>query len=164
MAVRKVSARVELDGEREYKEALKELNTGNATLRSEMQKLQAEFKGQEDSTEALTKKGDLLQRQLQQQQDKVEKLREAVRNSAQQYGEADERTQKWVQQLNKAEAEQFNLQHQLDETNEALQGQGEEMVGLGDTVNDLAEKFGIRLPQGVSDALFGASAHIHASI
>ena len=153
MAVRKVSARVELDGEREYKEALKELNTGNATLRSEMQKLQAEFKGQEDSTEALTKKGDLLQRQLQQQQDKVKQLQEAVRNSAQQYGEADERTQKWVQQLNKAEAEQFNLEHQLEETNAALQGQEEEMIGLGDTVSNLADRFGVHLPKGITDAL-----------
>ena len=153
MAVRKVSARVELDGEREYKEALKELNTGNATLRSEMQKLQAEFKGQEDSTEALTKKGDLLQRQLQQQQDKVKQLQEAVKNSAQQYGEADERTQRWIQQLNKAEAEQYNLEHQLDDTNAALQGQGEEMVGLGDTVSSLTEKFGIHLPAGITDAL-----------
>lgn len=153
MAVRKVGARVELDGEREYKEALKELNTGNATLRTEMQKLQAEFKGQENSTEALTKKGDLLQRQLQQQQDKVKQLQDAVKNSAQQYGEADERTQKWIQQLNKAEAEQFSLEHQLDETNAALQGQGEEMVGLGDTVSNLTEKFGVHLPQGITNAL-----------
>ena len=33
-----------------------------------MKKLQAEFKGNADSTEALTRKGDLLQRQLLQQQ------------------------------------------------------------------------------------------------
>lgn len=153
MAVRKVSARVELDGEREYKEALKEINTGNATLRTEMQKLQAEYKGSADSAEYLTKRSELLERQMLQQQDKIDKLREAVRNAAEQYGEADGRTQQWIQQLNRAEAEQFNLQNQLKETNNAMETQGEEIVGLGDTVEGLADKFGIRLPQGVQDAL-----------
>ena len=153
MAVRKVSARVELDGEREYKEALKEINTGNATLRTEMQKLQAEYKGSADSAEYLTKRSELLERQMLQQQDKIDKLREAVRNAAEQYGEADGRTQQWIQQLNRAETEQFNLQHQLEETNSAMETQGEEITGLGDTVEGLADKFGIKLPQGIQDAL-----------
>ena len=153
MAVRKVSARVELDGEREYKEALKEINTGNATLRTEMQKLQAEYKGSADSAEYLTKRSELLERQMLQQQDKIDKLREAVRNAAEQYGEADSRTQQWIQQLNRAEAEQFNLQNQLKETNSAMETQGEEITGLGDTVEGLADKFGIKLPQGIQDAL-----------
>ena len=42
---RNVGAKVVLDGEKEYKQALQELNTGNRTLASEMKKLQAEFKG-----------------------------------------------------------------------------------------------------------------------
>lgn len=153
MATRTVGARVAIDGEKEYKQALSELNTANATLRTEMQKLQAEYKGQEQSTEYLSKKSDILERQLLSQKDKVEKLREAVSNAAKQYGEADTRTQKYIQQLNKAEAEQFNLEHQLKDTTEAMEDQGEEMVGLGDTVTDLGEKFGVRLPAGVKDAL-----------
>ena len=88
-----------------------------------------------------------------QQQDKIAKLQEAVRNAAEQYGEADSRTQQWIQQLNRAEAEQFNLQHQLEETNSSVEVQTEEMAGLGDTVEDLAEKFGVKLPQGITDAL-----------
>ena len=158
MAIRKVGARVELDGEREYKQALQEINTGNATLRTEMQKLQAEYKGNADSAEYLTKKSELLERQLLQQQDKVAKLREAVKASADQYGEADTRTQKWIQQLNQAEAAEFELRNQLDETSSSMEDQGEEMVGLGDTVTDLADKFGVRLPKGVQDALNSMSS------
>lgn len=152
---RKLGARVEIDGEKEYKEAIKELNTGSATLRAEMQKLQAEYKGSTDSTEYLTKASDLLERELLQQKDKVDKLREAVQRSAEQYGEADARTQKYTQQLYKAEAEQANLQHELDNTNAALQNQGETMTGLGDTVDQLGEKFGIRLPENLKTALNG---------
>lgn len=155
MAVRTLSARVALDGEKEYKQALQELNTGNATLRTEMQKLQAEYKNNGESTEYLTKRGELLERQLLQQQDKVNTLREALQHAAQQYGEADARTQKWMQQLNRAEAEQFNLQHAIEDNTKAMQGQGETMVGLGDTVEDLGQKFGIRLPEQLKTALNG---------
>lgn len=150
---RKLGARVEIDGEKEFKEAIKELNTGSATLRAEMQKLQAEYKGSTDSTEYLTKASDLLERELLQQKDKVDKLREAVQRSAEQFGEADARTQKYTQQLYKAEAEQANLQHELDNTNAALQNQGETMTGLGDTVDQLASKFGVTLPDGVKTSL-----------
>ena len=152
---RRVGARVELDGEKEYKQALQELNTGNKTLASEMRKLQAEFKGNTESTEYLTKAGELLERQLLQQQDKVAKLREAVASAAAKYGEADSRTQSDVQQLNNAEAEEFKLQHAIEENTEALNDQGEEMLGLGDTVDTLADKFGIKLPQGAKNALNG---------
>ena len=152
---RNVGAKVVLDGEKEYKQALQELNTGNRTLASEMRKLQAEYKGNTESTEYLTKAGELLERQLLQQQDKVQKLREAVAYAAQEYGEASETTQKYMQQLNNAEAAEFELQHAIEENTEALNGENETMLGLGDTVEELADKLGIRLPQGAKDALNG---------
>lgn len=155
MATRTVKARVELDGEKQYKQALSELNQGNKVLASEMRKLQAEYKGNAESTEFLTKKGDLLQRQLQQQQDKVAKLKEALQASAEKYGEADKRTQDWIIKLNNAEAAQYELEHAIEENNEALNGQNEEMTGLGDTVDGLASKFGVKLPDGAKKALNG---------
>lgn len=155
MATRTLKARVELDGEKEYKQALNELNQGNRVLASEMRKLQAEYKGNTESTEFLTKKGEVLQNQLQQQKDKVETLRAALQNAAQQYGEADGRTQKWAVQLNNAEAAQFDLQHAIEENNAALQGEDETMTGLGDTVQALAGKLGIQLPEGATKALNG---------
>ena len=160
MAVRKVSARVEIDGEREYKAALGELNNGNRVLASEMRKLQAEYKGNAESTEYLTKRGEVLERQLLQQKDKVETLRQALNNAAQQYGEADSRTQAWAVKLNDAEAAQYNLEHAIEENNEALKtndgqlkAENESLVSVGDTVDQVAEKFGVRLPNGLKRAL-----------
>lgn len=154
-ATRTVKARVQLDGERQYKQALSELQRGNAVLGSEMRKLQAEFKGQTDSTEFLTKKGELLERQLLQQRDKVRTLREALDAAANKYGEAAEETQSWLIKLNNAEAAEFDLQHAIEENNAALSGQGETMKGLGDTVGDLASKLGIQIPEGAKNALNG---------
>lgn len=155
MATRTVKARVELDGEKEYKQALSDLNSGNKVLASEMKKLQAQFKDNANSTEALTKKGDLLQRQLLQQKDKVETLKQALANAAQQYGEADKRTQSWQIQLNNAEAAQYDLERAIEENNKALQGQDKEMVSLGDAADKLTSKLGIKLPEGAKKALDG---------
>lgn len=153
MATRTVKARVELDGEKEYKSALADLNKGNQVLASEMRKLQAQYKGNEDSTEALTAKGELLEQQLLQQKDKVQLLRDALANAANEYGEADSRTQEWQIKLNQAEAAQYQLEHAIEENNGAMQEQESEMVGLGDGLNDLTSKFGIQLPDGIKNSL-----------
>lgn len=155
MSTRTVKARVELDGERQYKQALSELQRGNAVLGSEMRKLQAEYKGNTESTEFLTKKGELLERQLLQQRDKVKTLREALRNAAAQYGESAEQTQSWQIKLNNAEAAQYDLEAAIRENSQALQGEDAIMQGLGDTVGDLASKLGIQIPDGAKKALNG---------
>lgn len=153
--MRKVGARVVLDGEAEYKRAVAELQKGNAVLGSEMRKLQAEYRGNTESTEFLTKKGELLERQLLQQKDKVQTLRDALANAAQKYGESSDKTQEWQIKLNNAEAAQYDLEASIRENNEALQGEDATMQGLGDTVNDLAGKLGIKLPEGATKALNG---------
>ena len=162
MATRSLKARVELDGEKQYKQALSELNQGNKVLASEMKKLQAEYKNNASSSEFLTKKSELLERTLLQQKDKVATLREALKNAAEQYGEADKRTQDWQIKLNNAEAAQYDLEHQLEETNQEIAKQGEavdkestKMVSLGDAVDKVAGKLGIKIPEGAKKALAG---------
>lgn len=153
MATRTAKLRIELDGEKQYKQALSELNKGNQVLASEMRKLAAEYAGNEKSVEALTKKGDILQQQLLKQKDKVQVLRDALKNASEQYGEADKRTQEWQIKLNNAEAAQFKLEHAIEENNQALKGENAEMKSLGDVVGDLAGKLGIQLPEGATKAL-----------
>lgn len=162
MAKRTVGLKVQVDGEQQYKQALSELNKGNQVLASEMRKLAAEYKGNEGSIEALTKREDLLGRQLLQQRDKVQTLRDALKNAADQYGEADRRTQEWQIKLNDAEAAQYKLEQAIDENNKAIENQGkafegehQKMVSLGDAVDQVAGKLGIRLPSGAKKALEG---------
>ena len=122
MAVRKVSARVEIDGEREYKAALGELNNGNRVLASEMRKLQAEYKNNADSMDFLNAKGDLLQRQILQQKDKVETLRNALKNAVSQQGESSAAAQAWAAKLNDAEAALVGLEQELEKTQDDAKG------------------------------------------
>lgn len=178
MAVRDLRARVAIDGEKEYKAAIEQLNAGNKTLKSEMALLQAQYKGNADSMEYLTAKGELLTRQLAQQQAKTQETREMYQKSADAYAKAiekvaaaeaeggealaqaqaelaaaDKKMQHYAQQLNNAQAEEYNLQHTIEENTEAMQGQGETMEGLGDTIEGVASKLGIKIPDGAKNAL-----------
>ena len=157
---RKVGLKIEIDGEKEYKQAISELNRGNQVLASELKLVSEQYRGNEESIEALTAKGDVLQRQLQQQEDKVKTLQAALQNAAEKYGEADKRTQNLQIQLNNAQREELRLKSALDETNKSLDSQGEKvqegtkkMAGLGDTINSVAGNFGHKLPSGITKAL-----------
>ena len=175
-----LGARFKIEGEEEYKRVLQNLNAGSRTLASEMVRLQAQYKGNTDSVEFLTSKSELLGRTLDQQREKTAAVRTMVeaaskaqaeamkavaeaendtteaQNKAKEALEAANREyQKYATQLNLAEAREFDLQHQIEETNQAIEGQGEEMLGLGDTVDTLADKFGVKLPKGAKDALNG---------
>ena len=183
MPTRKVGAKVELSGEKLYKQAISELNAANKTMRAEMSRLKTEYEGNAKSSEYLTKQSGLLRDMLQNQQEKVKTLQEAVAHAASEYGEGSTKTQAYATSLAKAQEEEIKLQRALDATNdelseavrqeetlgdtledtagatqeatEALDEQNEEMVGLGDTVDSLASKFGINLPNGITEALNG---------
>lgn len=51
-----LGAKIELDGEREFKQAIQSINQSQAVLRSELTKTKAEYAGNEKSVEALTKR------------------------------------------------------------------------------------------------------------
>jgi chromosome segregation ATPase len=95
MATRTAKLNLEVGGEQKYKQEIADINRGHQVLNAEMKKLAEQYRGNENSMEAMRARSDLLQRQLQQQQDKVRTLREALQNAATQYGEADRRTQSW---------------------------------------------------------------------
>ena len=155
MATRTAGAKVVLDGENEYKQALTSLNNGNRVLASEMKKLQAEYKGNSDSVEFLTKKGDLLNRQLLDQKEKVDVMRQALEHAAKKYGEGSAEAMKWQTELNNAEAAQYNLQHAIEENNQAIENQGNVWGQVGGIMEDLAGKMGIKIPDGAKKALSG---------
>jgi len=168
---RKVGLKIEIDGEKEYKQAISELNKGNQVLASELKLVSEQYKGNEGSIEALTAKGDVLRRQLQQQEDKVKTLQAALQNAAEKYGEADKRTQDWQIQLNNAKREELRMKQALDETTKSLDGQSDEiqentkqMTGLGDTINSVAGKLGINLPDGATKALNGIEGFSTATV
>ena len=99
MATRVISTSIKLDGEAEFKKQLSGVNGELRNLKSEMQLTTAQFKGQANTVEALTAKDELLRREIAQQQEKVKALEQAVQDSAEAYGDADSRTDKYARAL-----------------------------------------------------------------
>lgn len=166
MATQPIKTRFELDGEKEYKAAVSEINASLRVLNSEMKLVSAQFATNADSVDALTARSDVLTRQILTQKEKVEALQAALKNSADRYGEADDRTKRWQTTLNNAEAELAKMEQQLQSNTEALSDATsgldkldgglldttESGKGLGDTLDDLAGKLGADLPEGVTGA------------
>ena len=155
MATRTIGTKIKMEGEREYKEAISNINAGLNTMTSEMRKVTAEYQSNANSVEALTAKGDVLQRTLYSQQEKVAKLREAVKNAAETYGEADKETMKWQTQLNNAEAAVYNTEAAIRENNEALEEAQKQTGETTSAVQLLADHFGIKLPDSLKTATSG---------
>lgn len=164
MATRKVNTEFTVTGEEKLRRAITEINNGAKVLKSEMNKLTAEYDGNTDSAEFLTQKYDILERQMLTQKDKVEALKQAVADSAEAYGEADSRTQNWIIQLNNAEAALANIYGEMGRTQTAIEGMDGAlddvsgstetasggMESLGDVLDTVSDKLGIKLPDGIS--------------
>lgn len=164
MPTRQVNTDFKVTGEEKLKRAIAEINNGTKVLNSEMRKLTAEYDGNNDSVEFLTQKYDILERQMLSQKDKVEALKQAVADSAAAYGEADSRTQNWIIQLNNAEAALANtygemgrtqaaienMDKSLDEVSDSTGSAAEGVTSLGDVLDTVADKLGVKLPDGIS--------------
>ena len=92
MAIRTISTSIKLDGEAEFKRQMSNVNSELKTLRTEMAYSEEAFKGQANTMEALTEKDRLLRKEIEQQEEKVRALEQAVRESAETFGETDKRT------------------------------------------------------------------------
>ena len=167
MATQPIKTRFELDGEQEYKAAVSEINASLRVLNSEMKLVSAQFATNADSVDALTARSDVLTRQILTQKEKIEALQAALKDSADRYGEADDRTKRWQTTLNNAEAELAKMEQQLQANTEALSDASsgldtfdgglndttESSKGLGDVLSDLTGKLGVNLPDGATNAL-----------
>ena len=92
MATPGLNTKVKMDGEKEYRAALAQINAGLKNLGAEMRATEQDFADNANSVEALTKKSDVLERTMLTQKEKVEKLQEVVAAATKTYGEADKRT------------------------------------------------------------------------
>lgn len=124
MATPGINTKVKMDGEKEYRAALAQINAGLKNLGAEMRATEQDFADNANSVEALTAKGDVLTRQMQTQQEKVDTLREVLQKAGESYGEADKRTIDWKTTLIDAETKLKQMQASLEENNDELDKAG----------------------------------------
>ena len=133
-----IGPKIGIEGESEFRKQLKNVNEQIKTLGSEMKVVETAFEGQEKSEEALTAKSRVLTEEIGKQREKVDLLTKGLKESAEKYGENDERTLKWQQAVNNATAELNKMENQLDKTTAEL---NDEASGA-DKAGDETEKAG----------------------
>lgn len=138
MADSSFGLKIGLEGEREFKRAITDINREMRVLGSEMKLVASSFDKNDKSAEALTARNQVLGKEIEAQKAKIETLRAALENSASSFGENDSRTKNWQIQLNNAGAELNRLESELKSNNDALSDFGNEADGAGDDAKDLS--------------------------
>ena len=121
--------KIGLEGEKEFKKALNEINQSFKVLGSEMKLVQSAFDKNDNSVEALTARNQVLNKEIEAQKQKIETLRAALSNAAESFGENDRRTQSWQIQLNNATATLNDMERELSQNNDALKTADREIFG-----------------------------------
>ena len=110
-----IKASIGLTGEREYRNACKAINSSLREIGSEMKLITAEFAGNADSTEALTKKQEVLQKSLDEQAKKAAAAEAALEKMrAAGVDPTSTAFQKMQTNLNNTKAEMVKTQAEID--------------------------------------------------
>ena len=130
--------KIGLEGEKEFKKSLAEINNSFKVLGSEMKLVDSQFDKNDKSTEALTARSEVLNKEIDQQKQKIETLRSALANAAESFGENDRRTQSWQIQLNNAQAALNGMERELNSNNTALEKADKGFDEAGDEAKDFS--------------------------
>ena len=132
--------KIGLEGEKEFKKALSEINQSFKVLGSEMKVVTSQFDKNDNSVQALTARNQVLNKETEAQKQKIETLRQALANASESFGENDRRTQQWQIQLNNATVALNDMERELDRNNTALDEAEREMDDAADAADDLEEE------------------------
>ena len=151
-----IGARIGIDGEKGFRDSLSAINSQLKNLGSEMKSVVASFSGMEDSEEAVSKKGDVLQRSISATSDKINVLEsqaERARNkladlglaadkAAQEFGDTSSEALKAQNAFNKQARTVNTLESQINDAKASMANMERQMKSLGDESDDLDDNFG----------------------
>ena len=161
-----IGPRIGIEGEKEFRQAIGDINTNMRTLKTEMQAVSSQFDKNEKSQEAYTAKNEVLTKQIEEQRKKLAELSKGLQASAEKYGENDKVTQGWQQAVNKATAELNNMERELDSNTKAMDELGKEVEDTSKSVENSGSRFekfggilkGVAVAAGTMVAAAGAAA------
>lgn len=130
--------KIGLEGEKEFKSAIADINRSFKVLGSEMKVVTSQFSKNDTSVDALTARNQVLNKEIEAQKQKITVLNQALANASSSFGENDRRTQAWQIQLNNATAALNTMERELKQNDEALNNVAKEF----DDAEDQADQFG----------------------
>lgn len=121
-----IGPQIGIEGEAEFKQALRQVNDNIKTMGAEMKAVTSEFQASEKSLEGYGKQADVLKRQIAAQEDKLGLLEKALKSANDAYGEGDARTQRYQRQVYEATAALNKMKGELHDVEGAMDDLGKE--------------------------------------
>lgn len=126
-----IGPKIGIEGEKEFRDALKSMSTQLKTLDTEMKAVTSAFNANDSSQEKLSAQTDVLTRQLGLQENKISEIQKALDYARANYAENSNEVQRWQQALNNATADLNNTKKQLGELSGGVDDVGEAMDNAG---------------------------------
>lgn len=158
MPVREIRTTIAIDGEKKFRQALEEASDEMKVTTSELKKLAAQYADADDKQEYFTQKADVLQRKVEQEEEIVRALRNAIEELGNSTDYSSRTMDNYRMRLNYAEAKMFDLRREAEAANRELEDLGRDSGrigqqierGIGDAAEDAADKVE-RMFAGVSE-------------
>ena len=158
MPVREIRTTIAIDGEKKFRQALEEASDEMKVTTSELKKLAAQYADADDKQEYFTQKADVLQRKVEQEEEIVRALRNAIEELGKSTDYSSRTMDNYRMRLNYAEAKMFDLRREAEVANRELEELGRDSGrigqqierGIGDAAEDAADKVE-RMFAGVSE-------------
>lgn len=142
-----IGPKIGIDGETEFRKQISAVGTQIKTLGTEMKAATAAFDANDKSQEKLTTVGGVIEKQIAAQKDRLDLLKKGLGEATTAWGENDERTQKWAQSVNNAQADLSKLERTLKSNNDALRDvergyndSGEKVDEFGSVIKDVGDE------------------------
>lgn len=126
-----IGPKIGIDGEKEFRDALKSMGQQLKTLGTEMKAVTSAFDDNDDGQRKLAAQSDVLTRQLEIQEQRITEIQKALDYARANYAENSNEVQRWQQALNNATTDLNNTKRQLGELETGVDDVGNAMDDAG---------------------------------
>ena len=115
-----IGPKIGIDGEKEFRQQLQNINQQLRTLGSEMKAVTSAFEEGDRGEEALAAQTNVLNRQIDAQKTKLAQLEKGLAAATEKFGASDTRTLKWAQTVNEARSDLNRMESQLKKSSNSM--------------------------------------------
>ena len=134
--------KLSLDGEKEFKTALRSINTQTKALNAEMKAVTSSFDKNTSSEEKNRKTTELLRKAQDSYQKKIDTLKERIDEATKAYGENSD-------YVNKLKSQMYNAEAEMNRMAKSVQNMGEAAEDAGSSTLTFSDVLGANLLSGV---------------
>lgn len=139
MPAREIKTTLAVDGEQAYKRAINDAKTSLRNMGTQLTLAQSEFKKTGDAQKLMETRAKTLKAELDQQNEIVKSLDNAMKDAVKKYGEGSKEAEKWEAELNRAKATMNALESELTNNEKGLDRNGKAFDDASAAATDFSD-------------------------